>query len=125
MFTLAVKKLGRTVAVSVEDRRVHLKETRTAVNRAALRRKKRNGRRCSASGAVYGNLDTLFDTRTLRGGYCSEPLILGLLAFLASFRWILKFFVPKEYLFAGRPDKVGIAINTQNGLVLKFGFYGL
>lgn len=54
-----------------------------------------------------------------------KAFILGLFAFLTTFWRILKSFVTEKDLFADGPDKMGIAINTQNRLVFKFGFYGL
>lgn len=71
--------------------------------------------------AVDGNFDALADARRLRGGDGGQTLVLGLLARLAAFRFVLQTLIVKENLLAARPDKVFVTVNAKDIAVLEFG----
>jgi hypothetical protein len=71
--------------------------------------------------AVDGNLDALADAGSLCGGDGGQTLVLGLLAGLAAFRFVLQTLIVKEYLLAPRPDKIFITVDTVNVAILVFG----
>jgi hypothetical protein len=70
--------------------------------------------------ALYGDFDSLADTRRLRGGNCCEPFILGLLAGLAALGLVLQTLVVKEDLLAGCPDEIITAVDAFDRAVIEF-----
>ncbi|HEU0253932.1 MAG TPA: hypothetical protein VFR12_12935, partial [Pyrinomonadaceae bacterium] len=76
------------------------KEAGAAVNGAPLRWVKWNSCLLSTLGALYRNFDTLSHSRRLCGCNSCEPFILGLLARLTTFGFVLQAFIVKEYLLS-------------------------
>ena len=108
---------------SVQDRRIHFKETGPAINRSTLRRVEWDRRCLAAFGTVNGHLDPLTDARGLGRGYRRKPFVLGLLTFLAAFRWILKVFVSEKSLLSRSPDKSFAAVAANYRAIRKFAFF--
>jgi len=74
----------------------------------------------SALRTLNRDLDPLANTCGLRGGYCGETFILGLLAGFAPLGFILQSFIVKEDLLATRPDKIFCTVKTLNRAILEF-----
>lgn len=110
----------RGLFAGVQDSGILFKKTASAKYRAALRRIKGNGSIGVTTRAMHRDLDTLFDSGILSGGYRGKPFILGFLAALAAFRRVLEVLVAKELLFTGGPDKILAAVDTMNLCVLWF-----
>jgi hypothetical protein len=87
-------------------------KARSAKYRSALRWIERHGGLLPALSALDGNFNSLTNTGCLRCRYCREPFVLGLLAWLATLRLVLKALVVKEDLFATRPDEVLPTVNA-------------
>jgi hypothetical protein len=67
----------------------------------------------------HGHFNALLNTGNLGRRYCREAIVLGLLARLAALRFVLQTFVVKEHLFATRPIKGLVAIDTDDRSILK------
>lgn len=109
-----------SLSVAVEDRRIHLEEAGPAIDWASLRWIKGYGRGVAALGAIYRHLDPLSDPRCLGRSDRSKPLVLGLLTFLATLGWILKFLIAEESLFSDRPSEIDSAVDAKNRFIVKF-----
>jgi hypothetical protein len=92
----------------------------TAEDRATLRRVERDGRLLAALRTLHGDFDALPHPCGLRGGDGGQPLILGLLAGLATLRLVPQSLVVKEELFTSRPDEILTTINAEYRTILKF-----
>jgi hypothetical protein len=68
---------------------------------------------------IDGNFDALPHACGLCGSDGRETFILGLLAGLASLRFVLQTFVVEKDLFASRPRKILTAIDAMNSAVLE------
>jgi len=75
-----------------------------------------------ALSALNRNLDALTNPRRLRGGNCSQSLVLCLLAGLAALRLVSQTFVMEKNLFSGCPDKVFSTIHAFDRAILMFSF---
>jgi hypothetical protein len=71
---------------------------------------------------LHGNLDALSHSRRLGRSNRSQAFVLSLLARLAPLRFVFQPFVVKEYLFAGSPDEILVAINAPDWAVLILAF---
>jgi hypothetical protein len=94
-------------------------EACAAEDGAALRRVERDGRLLAALRALHGDFDALSHPCGLCGGDGSQPLVLGLLAGLATLRLVPQTLVVKEELFTSRPDEILTAINAEYRSILK------
>jgi hypothetical protein len=74
----------------------------------------------SALRTLNRDFNSLANTGGLRGCYCGEAFILGLLAGFAPLGFVLQSFIVKENLLASRPDKILRTINTLNRAILEF-----
>jgi hypothetical protein len=72
-----------------------------------------------ALGAGDGNFDPLFASGKVGRGDSSEPIILSLFAWLATFRFVLETFVVKKDLLAGSPNERLGAIDAGDRSILK------
>jgi hypothetical protein len=70
--------------------------------------------------ALNRDFDALANAGGLRGGDGRESLILGLLAWLAAFRFVFQTLVVKENLLARRPDEILPAIYTLDVAIIEF-----
>lgn len=101
-------------------RRATRQKTGTTINGPALRWVKRHCSLLSTLRALNGNFDPLTNSRRLGRSYGGESFVLGLLAGLATFGFVLEALVMEEGLFAPSPDKVLIAVYTLDGAVEIF-----
>src|ERR1700759_2771987 len=112
-------KFGRGLLVAVAVPVACDCKTRPTINGTPLRRVERDGRRLSAVRALNRHLDALANARLLRRGDGWEPVVLRLLAGIATLRLVLQTLVVKEELFANRPVELLAAINATNQSILK------
>jgi hypothetical protein len=120
LLTFLAIELRLSFSVAVEYRGIHFEEARPTIDWASLRRVERHGRGLTALRAVHRYLDTLSDTRRLGRSDRRKPFILGLLTFLATLGWILKFLIAEESLFSDRPNEIDPAVDAKDRLVVKF-----
>jgi hypothetical protein len=73
----------------------------------------------AALGTGNRDFDSLFDTGALGCRDRSQSLVLGLLAWLATLRFVLQTLVVKENLLANGPDELVVTIYANNRPILK------
>lgn len=115
------QKISKSVLVFFQQRRIHFQKTRTTVNGTTLGGIKRHGRPDFAFCAVDGHLYPLLDSGVLGRQDRRQSLIFGFFAVLAALRSVFQSLVAKKSLFAGRPDKVHVAVDAENFLIREFG----
>ena len=115
-----VYHLPLNFSVAVEDRRIHFKEARSAINRSALGRIERNSCCLAATCAVDGDLDALTNAGCLSCSYRCEALVLSLFTFFATLGWVLEFFITEECLLSNCPREVNSTVDAKDRFVFKF-----
>jgi hypothetical protein len=98
--------------VSVRARVLTCEEARATINRAPLGWIEGYCSLLSALGTLHRDFYTLPDTRRLSGGDGIQAFILGLLAGLTAFRFVLQPLIVEEDLFPRRPYKALSAVDA-------------
>jgi hypothetical protein len=99
------------------------KEARATVNGPSLWRIKRNGCLLPALCTLHWDFYTLPHSRRLRSRDSGQSFVLGLLAGLASLRFVFETFVMEKHLLARGPNKVFITVHASDWAILIFGFW--
>ena len=90
----------------------HFSVASAAIDGAALRGVKRDGRNLCAFRAGCGDFYSLPDAGGLGHFNGSQSLILGLFALFATLRGILELLITEERLFTGSPRKLTRAVDA-------------